>query len=140
MLLIIISINLILIVAVKKRFKKKKKNGYPSITKFQHAINRRYQLLPRREKINEITDEEKKIEEKLLGGKYDIEEFVLKPYYDKEQFEHLIDRYVNEMLLAIKNSKKLYDAGWDIHNVIVDRFNVACDYFGDVVYLKVKTF
>ena len=76
----------------------------------------------------------------MLGGKYDIEEFVLKPYYDKEQFEHLIDQYVNEMLLAIKNSKKLYDAGWDIHNVIVDRFNVACDYFGDVVYLKVKTF
>ena len=76
----------------------------------------------------------------ILDHSVDIEEFVLKLYYDKEQFEHLIDRYVNEMLSAIKNSKKLYDAGWDIHNFIVDRFNVACDYFGDVIYLIVKTF
>ena len=76
----------------------------------------------------------------ILDHSVDIEEFVLKLYYDKEQFEHLIDRYVNEMLSAIKNSKKLYDAGWDIHNFIVDRFNVACDYFGNVIYLIVKTF
>ena len=76
----------------------------------------------------------------ILDHSVDIEEFVLKPYYDKKQFERLIDRYVNEILSAIKNSKKLYDAGWEIHNVIVHRFNVACDYFGDVVYLIVKTF
>ena len=76
----------------------------------------------------------------ILDHSVDIEEFVLKPYYHKKQFEHLIDRYVNEILSAIKNSKKLYDAGWEIHNVIVHRFNVACDYFGDVVYLIVKTF
>ena len=75
-----------------------------------------------------------------LDHSVDSEEFALKIYYDKEQFDHLIDQYVNEMLSTLKNSKKLYDAGWDIHNFIVDRFNVACDYFGDVIYLIVKTF
>ena len=70
----------------------------------------------------------------------DNEEFVLKIYYDKDQFEHLIDQYVNEMLAELKNNKKLYDTGWDVHNVIIDRFEVVCDYFNDAVYLIVKTF
>ena len=56
----------------------------------------------------------------------DNEEFVLKIYYDKDQFEHLIDQYVNEMLAELKNNKKLYDAGWDVHNIIIDRFEVVC--------------
>ena len=68
------------------------------------------------------------------------EEFVLKLYYDRVQFCHLIDQYVSELLAALRESKKLYDAGWDIHNVIIDRFEVACEYFNDAVYLIVKTF
>ena len=71
----------------------------------------------------------------------DNEEVVLKIYYDKDQFEHLIDQYVNEMLAELKNNKKLYDAGWGVHNIIIDRFEVACgSYFNDAVYLIVKTF
>ena len=70
----------------------------------------------------------------------DNEEVVLKIYYDKDQFEHLIDQYVNELLAELKNNKKLYDAGWDVHSIIIDRFEGACDYFNDAVYLIVKTF
>ena len=45
------------------------------------------------------------------------------------------------MLAELKNNKKLYDAGWDVHNIIIDRFEVACGgYFNDAVYLIVKTF
>ena len=76
----------------------------------------------------------------ILDHSVDNEEFVLKIYYDKEQFEHLINEYVKEMLCELKNSKKLYDAGWDVHNIITDRFEVTRDYFNDAVYLKVKTF
>ena len=77
----------------------------------------------------------------ILDHSVDNEEFVLKIYYDKDQFEHLIDQYVNEMLAELKNNKKLYDAGWDVHNIIIDRFEVACGgYFNDAVYLIVKTF
>ena len=70
----------------------------------------------------------------------DNEEVVLKIYYDKDQFEHLIDQYVNELLAELKNNKKLYDAVWDVHSIIIDRFEGACDYFNDAVYLIVKTF
>lgn len=45
----------------------------------------------------------------ILDYSVDAEEFNLKIYYDKEQFDHLIDQYVNEMLSTLKNSKKLYD-------------------------------
>ena len=45
----------------------------------------------------------------ILDHSVDSEEFALKIYYDKEQFDHLIDQYVNEMLSTLKNSKKLYD-------------------------------
>ena len=49
----------------------------------------------------------------ILDHSVDNEEFVLKIYYDKDQFEHLIDQYVNDLLAELKNNKKLYDAGWD---------------------------
>ena len=76
----------------------------------------------------------------ILDHSVDNEEFVLKIYYDQDQFEHLIDQYVNDLLAELKNNKKLYDAGWDVHNIIIDRFEGACDYFNDAVYLIVKTF
>ena len=77
----------------------------------------------------------------ILDHSVDNEEFFLKIYYDKDQFEHLIDQYVNEMLAELKNNKKLYDAGWDVHNITIDRFKVACGgCFNDAVYLIVKTF
>ena len=76
----------------------------------------------------------------ILDHSVDNEEFVLKIYHDKEQFEHLINEYVKETLCELKNSKKLYDAGWDIHNIITNRFEVACDYFNNALYLIVKTF
>ena len=76
----------------------------------------------------------------ILDHSVDNKEFVLKIYYDKEQCEHLINEYVKEMLYELKNSKKLHDAGWDVHNIITDRFEVTRDYFNDAVYLKVKTF
>ena len=65
----------------------------------------------------------------ILDHSVDNEEFVLKIYYDKDQFEHLIDQYVNELLAEL-----------DVHNIIIDRFEGACDYFNDAVYLIVKTF
>ena len=43
----------------------------------------------------------------------DHEEFIIKLDYDKDQFEHLIDQYVGELLKALKENKKLYDAGWE---------------------------
>ena len=49
----------------------------------------------------------------ILDHSVDNEEFVLKIYYDKDQFEHLIDQYVNDLLAELKNNKKLYDADWD---------------------------
>ena len=77
----------------------------------------------------------------ILDHSADNEEFILKIYNYRDQFEHLIDQYVNEMLAELKNNKKLYDAGWDVHNIIIDRFEVACGgYFNDAVYLIVKTF
>ena len=76
----------------------------------------------------------------ILDHSVDNEEFVLKIYYDKDQFEHLIDQYVNELLAELKNNKKLYDAGWNVHSIIIDTFEGACDYFNDAVYLIVKTF
>ena len=75
----------------------------------------------------------------ILDHSVDSEEFALKIYYDKEQFDHLIDQYVNEMLSTLKNSKELYDAGWDTHNVIVDNSITSWQYFDDVVCLIVKT-
>ena len=74
----------------------------------------------------------------ILNHNVDNDKFVRKMCYDKEQFEHLIDEYVKEILCELKNSKKLYDAGWDVHNIITDRFEVACDYSNHAVYLRVK--
>lgn len=76
----------------------------------------------------------------IIDHSVDYEEFVLKIYYDFEQFGYLIDQYVNEMMSALKNRKKFYDAGWDVHNVIVDNFEISCDYIRDTVWLIVKTF
>ena len=75
----------------------------------------------------------------ILDHSVDNEKFVLKIYYDKEQLDHLIEQYVNEMLSTLKNSEKLYDAEWDTHNVIVDNSVTSWQYFDDVVCLIVKT-
>ena len=71
MLLIIISINLILIVAVKKRFKKKK--IWLPLNQQVPACHQ--PLLPaapqERKKLMKLLKKKKKIEEKFLGGKYE---------------------------------------------------------------------
>lgn len=41
----------------------------------------------------------------ILDHSVDNEEFVVKIYFDKEQFEHLIDQYVKEMLDELKQNK-----------------------------------
>lgn len=70
----------------------------------------------------------------------DYEEFVLKIYYVFEQFGYLIGQYANEMMSALKNRKKFYDTGWDVHNVIANKFEISCNYIRDTVWLIVKIF
>lgn len=68
------------------------------------------------------------------------DEFVLKIYYDKEQYEHLIDQYVNEMICEIKSNMIPNDAGWDNQFVLVDRIENSPDYFESTVFLVLKTY
>ena len=68
------------------------------------------------------------------------DEFVLKIYYDKEQYEHLIDQYVNEMIREIKSNMIPNDAGWDNQFVLVDRIENSPDYFESTVFLVLKTY
>ena len=56
-------------------------------------------------------------------------EFTVKINYDKKEFGHLIDQYVMEMIKAIKENKKLCDAGWNNCNVLVEETEVS-EYFG----------
>ena len=68
------------------------------------------------------------------------DEFVLKISYDKEQYEHLIDQYVNEMICEIKSNMIPNDAGWDNQFVLVDRIENSPDYFESTVFLVLKTY
>ena len=70
-------------------------------------------------------------------------EFTVKINYDKKEFGHLIDQhvmemikvghlidqYVMEMIKAIKENRKLCDAGWNNCNVLVEETEVS-EYFG----------
>ena len=63
-----------------------------------------------------------------------VNEFVVKIYCDKEQFGHLIDQYVNDMIREIKVNKKLNEAGWDNQVVFVDRIEQTPDYFESAAF------
>ena len=76
----------------------------------------------------------------ILDYSVDNEEFVVKIFYDKEQFEHLIDNYTKEVIDKLKQNKRLYDAGWDVHSLVVAQFEASCNYFNDTIFLMVKTF
>ena len=63
-----------------------------------------------------------------------VNEFALKIYCDKEQFGHLIDQYVNDVIREIKVNKKVNDAGWDNQVVFVDRIEQTPDHFGTAAF------
>ena len=63
-----------------------------------------------------------------------VNEFVLKIYCNKEQFGHLIDQYVNDVIREIKVNKKVNDAGWDNQVVFVDRIEQTPDYFESAAF------
>ena len=63
-----------------------------------------------------------------------VNEFVLKIYCYKEQFGHLIDQYVNNVIREIKVNKKVNDAGWDNQVVFVDRIEQTPDYFESAAF------
>lgn len=62
------------------------------------------------------------------------EEFILKIYYDKERFGHLIDQFVNEMIREIKSNKELNDDGWNNTVVFVKHVNNFAEYFNSCFF------
>ena len=65
----------------------------------------------------------------ILDHEIEDNEFCIKIYYNKEQFNHLITLFVNEMKSEIKGDK-LNDAGWDNSTVFVEETETASEYFG----------
>ena len=65
-------------------------------------------------------------------------QFTVKIDYDKEQFGHLIDQYVHEMLLAIRANQILRDCVWWNDTVFVFEQQVS-EYFGNCYFLTVNS-
>ena len=66
-------------------------------------------------------------------------QFTVKIDYDKEQFGHLIDQYVHEMILAIRTNQILPDCGWWNDTVFVFEQEVS-EYFGNYYFLTVSSY
>ena len=68
-----------------------------------------------------------------------IHQFTIKINCDKDEFGHLIDQYVQEMICAIRTNQFLRDSGWWNDTVFVSEQEVS-EYFGRVFYLTVQSY
>ena len=64
--------------------------------------------------------------------------FIVKIYYDKKEFGHLISEFIGGMIRAIKQNKELNGAGWNNATVFVDE-NEVSEYFECCAFLTVQS-
>ena len=76
----------------------------------------------------------------ILDHSVSDEEFVMKIFYHRDEYGHLIDEYVNEMIHEIKGSKELNDARWNNQVVLVEEIEYSSEYSYPAYYLIVKTY
>lgn len=44
------------------------------------------------------------------------------------------------MIDKLKQNKKFYDSGRDVHNLVIHEFEASCDSFNNAIFIIVKTF
>ena len=66
-------------------------------------------------------------------------EFTVKIHFDKDEFGHLIDQYIKEMIKCIRENMILRNAGW-MNDTVFLCFCGNLQYFYEVFCLKVKSY